>query len=180
MSGVQRFRRFQEQYNVRAEWRRIKPSNVLPHYHEGYSTPAAHPLHGSIDAALRHRMWSWQALPLTEEDQMHKRREINGTYDSWREEIMGAINGRRILITEDGGMGLAPAAACIGDHLCIIIGAPVPFVLRDVDGKSGLYSLVGSCYLNGLMSKDAIVKLEVSAARQGEIVSDRRRDFILV
>ena len=65
--------------------------------------------------------------------------------------------GRRLYRTKRGLIGLAPRSAQVGDRICCLQAARVPFVLRPLprkEGHSGLeYELVGEAYLHGIMDK---------------------------
>jgi hypothetical protein len=56
---------------------------------------------------------------------------------------------RRFCVTAAGFMGLIPSGSKSGDLVCIIEGAPTPFILRSE--TNGNYSLVGECYMHGMM-----------------------------
>lgn len=160
-------------------------------YQGEYPQPSEHPLHCSIDAALGHAMWkpienapeAPSRSSMTGLEAMHQRRERDQTYRHWREEVIGVINGRAIFDTVDEGMGLAPAAARPGDIICILFGAPVPFVLRNVE--PGSFAFIGSCYLNGMMSVKATEKLRaeklrLSAYRGGVPETGLEQTFVLI
>ena len=56
--------------------------------------------------------------------------------------------GRRLGLMEFGIPALLPGDTQLDDYLAIVLGAPIPLVLRPVgDG----YRIVGSCYIHGLM-----------------------------
>jgi hypothetical protein len=60
-------------------------------------------------------------------------------------------------VTRDGLLGLVPAEAEVGDVIAILLGAPVPQVLRlQADGS---YRLVGECYVRGVMDGEALTYL---------------------
>lgn len=42
----------------------------------------------------------------------------------------GACLGRRFFVTSKGSFGLGPEGTKIGDNVCVLLGAPVPFILR--------------------------------------------------
>jgi hypothetical protein len=74
--------------------------------------------------------------------------------------ISHAADGRKFSITNEGYMCLAPAGSRVNDLICIIFGAPTPFVLREYKDRSRrhaagkpLYQLVGESYVHGLMDK---------------------------
>lgn len=62
--------------------------------------------------------------------------------------IAAFSTGRRMFLTADGYIGLAPANARVGDQVCTLEGASVPFVLRQAGDEKG-YDLVGESYLLG-------------------------------
>lgn len=60
---------------------------------------------------------------------------------------------RSLFTTSKKYMGLAPLTAREGDHVVLLPGADVPYVLRHVDGQE--YSVVGHCYTHGIMFGEA-------------------------
>jgi len=54
---------------------------------------------------------------------------------------------RRLLVTENGYVGLGPAECREGDAACILLGCAVPMVLRK--RKENKFSLVGEVYMQG-------------------------------
>ncbi|KAK3367713.1 heterokaryon incompatibility protein-domain-containing protein [Podospora didyma] len=65
--------------------------------------------------------------------------------------------GRRLLVTKSGILGLAPASTVPGDLVVVLLGAPVPHILRkQADGD---YILVGECYVHGIMGGEALAHL---------------------
>jgi hypothetical protein len=50
-------------------------------------------------------------------------------------------------------VGLVPDAAKVGDRICLLHGGRVPFVLRRQEKG---FSLVGECYVHGLMKGEAL------------------------
>jgi hypothetical protein len=61
---------------------------------------------------------------------------------------------RRICVTKQGRVAVVPPYCEEGDIICIIEGAHMPFVLRDIGGKvpKQVYRLVGCCYVYGVMA----------------------------
>ena len=47
-------------------------------------------------------------------------------------------------------LGLAPMLAQKGDHICILRGAKVPFILRTT-AQQGRFRVVGEAYVDGFM-----------------------------
>lgn len=62
---------------------------------------------------------------------------------------------RHFCTTVNGRLGQLPTGSRVGDKIFIIRGAQVPFVIRPVVGSSN-YTLVGECYLNGVMDGEAM------------------------
>jgi hypothetical protein len=52
---------------------------------------------------------------------------------------------RRFFKTKHGLLGLGPDSALEGDILCLLFGAPLPFLLRPAEGR---FRLVGECYVH--------------------------------
>jgi hypothetical protein len=74
--------------------------------------------------------------------------------------IANAADGRKFCVTDEGYMCLIPTGSRVGDLICVIFGAPTPFVLREYKDKIGhyatdksLYQLVGECYVHGFMDR---------------------------
>ena len=106
--------------------------------------------------------------------------DILGHVHSEREALQRAVTGgRKLFVSASGHMGLCPEATEAGDVICILFGADVPSVLRPL--RSGGYSLVGECYLDGFMDGQALVKANkdagVDEAVQG--LGAPTREFIL-
>lgn len=62
----------------------------------------------------------------------------------------------RFCITERGYVGALPPTAQVGDVVCILFGALVPFLIRPSEAKNGCYRLVGECYIHGIMNGEAL------------------------
>jgi hypothetical protein len=60
---------------------------------------------------------------------------------------------RRLLVTNDGYIGLGPMKARQGDHVCILYGCSVPVILREINGG---FSLIGEAYVHGCMDGEAL------------------------
>ena len=60
---------------------------------------------------------------------------------------------RRFFRTAQGYFGLGPQYLMEGDLCCVLFGAKVPFILREVDRG---YVLVGECYVQGIMHGEAV------------------------
>jgi hypothetical protein len=57
-------------------------------------------------------------------------------------------------------IGRGPPLLQKGDHVCVFLGGNTPFVIRKASsvlfGIGHTYSLVGECYVEGLMRKEAL------------------------
>ncbi|KAK1464959.1 hypothetical protein CMEL01_12314 [Colletotrichum melonis] len=68
--------------------------------------------------------------------------------------MMSRFNRRRLIRTERGFVGLAPAEAVQGDKIWLVPGANMLYIFRPVaDGRS--HALIGEVYLQGLMHGEA-------------------------
>ena len=68
--------------------------------------------------------------------------------------ITKVSQGRQLVKTDSGRVGLASTSATVGDEVWILSGASVPFVLRRVS-KDSQYRLVGEAYVHGIMDGEA-------------------------
>ena len=67
-----------------------------------------------------------------------------------------ASNMRRLFATDRGFIGLGPPEMQEGDHVYILSGGKVPYLLRLVSGtRPRTFELVGDCYLHGIMYGEA-------------------------
>jgi len=63
-------------------------------------------------------------------------------------------NGRHLSETQNGRLGSMPKGTKVGDKICILYGGNLPYVIRPCG--EGKYTLVGDCYVNGLMYGEAM------------------------
>lgn len=75
-------------------------------------------------------------------------------------------------ISKGGFLGLAPPNALCGDIVTVLLGAPVPIILRPKEG--GLYELVGECYVHGAMGGEALAHL----SEELRVMGHRSRPFL--
>ena len=73
--------------------------------------------------------------------------------------------------TNSGFLGLAPTRTHPGDVVCVLLGGPVPFILRE--NIWGHYSLVGECYVDGIMDGEALNHLRDELCLMGHTSSPR-------
>jgi hypothetical protein len=101
-------------------------------------------------------------------------------YDHWvmttSMELLQGIpcDGPRLYMTEDGSLGLGPAAMKEGDHQCILFGATVPFVLPSVDQS---WKLVGECYVKALMGRKGVEKYKDGKEEASGLVNHRNNEI---
>jgi hypothetical protein len=70
------------------------------------------------------------------------------------------MNRRRMFISNEKDMGLAPWDAEQGDIICVLLGCRFPVVLRPRGPSDNYYVLVGEAYIEGFMDGEAILGLE--------------------
>ena len=80
-------------------------------------------------------------------DENYKRRQVHVS-------MRNATFGRRLFWAEEGYMGLGPAAAKVGDKICVFHGGQVLYVLRARNENE--HEFVGECYVHGLMDGEAV------------------------
>ncbi|TGJ82702.1 hypothetical protein E0Z10_g6056 [Xylaria hypoxylon] len=69
---------------------------------------------------------------------------------SW---AVNSMAWRRLMGTQSGRMGTAPAAAQLGDRIALLLGCSVPMVLRE---KKDGWVVVGECYVHGVMDGEVL------------------------
>lgn len=89
--------------------------------------------------------------------------ESNAEHENWSRWATSASEGRIFARTRGGYYVLGPAAAEMGDVVCVLFGSKVPFCLRPI-GKH--YLLVGECYVHGLMKGEAMDMLAHNELRE--------------
>ena len=121
----------------------------------------------------------------------HFQREIRRNIEQIRKKALGtlesiqdACKGRVFFVMEQSGvtqqvgkrqirryMGLAPQGSKHGDLVCVILGCPVPLLLRLVEEGKGnpqaskegsqRYRLLGECYVDGFMNGEVTDMVEI-------------------
>lgn len=64
--------------------------------------------------------------------------------------------GWKYCLTENGRVGQIPAESLPGDRICIFPGMDTPFVIRNHKMVSNSFSLIGECFIHGLMYGEMI------------------------
>ncbi|EAU29819.1 predicted protein [Aspergillus terreus NIH2624] len=93
---------------------------------------------------------------------------------------------RRMFITEKGFVGLASKSVRAGDEVHILLGSPVPFILRpcrgaetyrtgDAQERLPTYTVVGNGYLHGIMFGEALEGEWKGQGRKHRTLLDSRR-----
>lgn len=72
--------------------------------------------------------------------------------------FLSLTQSRRFAGTNTGLTGYVPTGATKGDLVCIVYGANVPIILRR-QGENR-YTLVGECYMHGIMDGEAVKRVE--------------------
>ena len=76
------------------------------------------------------------------------------TYRHMQVAMKAAVKLRRIGVTAKRYLGLFPRGTQIGDHVCVVTGVCVPFVIRRHETEDK-YQLIGECYVHGIMDGEA-------------------------
>ncbi|KAK7740500.1 hypothetical protein SLS53_005343 [Cytospora paraplurivora] len=80
-----------------------------------------------------------------------------GFFPRMRGVTMGGM--RRLMVTDEGHVGMAPVRAQKGDMVCVLFECSVPVALREREGCGAdgpVYELIGECYLDGFMEGEAL------------------------
>lgn len=72
-------------------------------------------------------------LTLTSGEQ-HSEKQEQAALLSYLVHLLSYLKGRKIFATKKGYLGLGPASVLPGDMVCVLRGAQVPFVLRELEG----------------------------------------------
>jgi len=95
------------------------------------------------------------------------REEIKSKFFTWTEEevntvapkeyapALAGVSSHKLCRTQGGYVGQMPTSAEVGDHICVLPGGIVPFVIRDSVKRPGMFRMVGQCYIHGMMKGEA-------------------------
>jgi hypothetical protein len=78
-----------------------------------------------------------------------------------------AVHHRRVALTRNGRVVLAPCFAEVDDSCCIFPGVAVPLILRSTGNHQ--HNLVGDCYIEGVMGGELMEKLEQGEYQEAPI-----------
>jgi hypothetical protein len=82
--------------------------------------------------------------------------------DEFQRAMADVMLGRRLFVTKRGYIGAGPLSAQVGDAVYVLAGGHVPLVLRkgsqqgDGDPSDGPLTLVGDCYVHGVMQGESV------------------------
>ncbi|KAI4098359.1 MAG: hypothetical protein L6R37_006522 [Teloschistes peruensis] len=90
----------------------------------------------------------------------------------YRASAAAVANQRKLFVLRKGLIGLGPSAMRKGDWVAVLLGADVPFVIREIGGEHRAagdpfpdnvkFQLVGECYVDGLMTGGTVRGVEVT------------------
>lgn len=63
--------------------------------------------------------------------------------------------GRTLILSKDGYVGLAPSLTAVGDLICVLHGCHAPVILRAAE-NSVHHTLIGDAYVHGLMDGEVL------------------------
>ncbi|KAI1360286.1 heterokaryon incompatibility protein-domain-containing protein [Xylaria arbuscula] len=75
---------------------------------------------------------------------------------------------RRFVVTQKGRMGIVPRHAKLGDAIFILKGCNAPLILRPAG--DGTYSILGECYIDGIMHGEAMEDLAAGRYQARQII----------
>ncbi|KAI0842996.1 heterokaryon incompatibility protein-domain-containing protein [Hypoxylon sp. FL0890] len=83
--------------------------------------------------------------------------------------LLRACVGRKFFLTARGFIGIGPASMKPDDLVVVILGVPVPFVVRKTGTQeSQNYILIGECYVDGIMNGE-LVQAQQRAGKEAEL-----------
>lgn len=107
-----------------------------------------------IDDADHIRYQSWEAW--VEAGHRRPTPDVEDFHVAWS----AVTADRTFVLTEKGYMGFAPVTSRPGDHVLLLPGGKVPYIMREclcepfIDDPAG-YELVGDAYIHGIMQGEA-------------------------
>jgi hypothetical protein len=86
--------------------------------------------------------------------------------------LESGIKNRRFFVTGDGLPGIGPRDTRSGDFVAVVFGANMPLILRKAPSAQleNAYTLVGVCYLDGLMDGQAFQETAAGALQDFYLV----------
>jgi hypothetical protein len=77
------------------------------------------------------------------------------------------IQGRRLLTTEKGFVGVGPMHMRRGDAVAVLLGASMPVILRKAGER---FTYVGECYIHGIMRGEVMAEVQSGQCQVEDIV----------
>ncbi|KAK1758278.1 hypothetical protein QBC47DRAFT_374184 [Echria macrotheca] len=156
-----------------------KPEDVHPRFREWFQLNKDLQIHGVTleDAARGMATWYEKLLRSLKITSFQKKYDYDISHASDWESFVSrsrdttSTEGKRLMVTNAGLLGMAPRDAKKGDIVCVLLGCNIPMVLRQVPDREA-FQVVGECFLDGYMDGEVLV----------DIREERRsiRDFGLV
>ncbi len=94
-------------------------------------------------------------------------------YERFMSSLKAAHHNCVFSTSRDGYMGMCPRGTAPGDLICVFLGHPSPFVIRNTDIATApgvyCYGLIGECYVHGIID--------------GEVMEDSKKkvqEFLLI
>ena len=87
---------------------------------------------------------------------LHSSHAYDGS-PSYGESMLSFLRGRSYGSGHKGYIGAFPAAAQVGDQICVLLGSRTPLLLRPAPHHEGQFQLVGDCYVAGLVDGEALL-----------------------
>lgn len=80
---------------------------------------------------------------------------------SFLDAVRETLTGRRLVQTDTGYLALASEQCMVGDHVCVLLGGAMPFMLRQSSAHPPEhFELIGEAYVHGAMNGEALKRLE--------------------
>jgi hypothetical protein len=83
-----------------------------------------------------------------------------GVRNAYTERLKTSLPRRTLFSTDTGFLGMGPPGIESGDEVTVWLGSKVPFLVRPtIDGESSYHTLVGPCYVGGIMDGEIVDQL---------------------
>ncbi|KAH0551486.1 hypothetical protein GP486_007299, partial [Trichoglossum hirsutum] len=92
--------------------------------------------------------------------------------DSPFEDLAARVFGFTIATTAGGYLALVPVLSKPGDRVCVVPTLEVPLILRELatlSGSGNTFTLVGPCYVHGIMDGEVMGGIEAGEVKKQEI-----------
>ncbi len=90
------------------------------------------------------------------------------------------IGNRALFFTERGYIGIGLRNIELGDKVCTLFGAEVPFILRQSEDNPEHFEIIGECYVDGIMDGELFNVSPDKSTIEPIDPSVETRDFTLV